>query len=602
MRCPEDEAESLVRIKTRRGILEFQASQVRPRRLGVIVAKRRLILEYEVPGHLRALHVVDVPAADGPEAAAAARPDWAAEAEGLRRAHGPWLGKVATAQLARLLSHLAQLAPAPAEPGPPGRAAQGGHEAAEEAAQLAQASAEAGSPGRAPQGGHDASASTPRTIAAEEAQELRELACPYGLRQAEGGPCGVVAPVQGFLVRRLLMGAAAPATVTPEQRGAALLDALADVLCQCAPRCGAAGAPCVRVLAPPAGAAAGRVLRGPEGCLVHEFRGWAALRSALEGPPLSDLYLCDAEGSSASAGVLLFLYSVLSTRGASAVRADADLPDQASMIGAHGYCTQEAVNLLLAGRACSNVFDGDKEIGGEGTSDTMRLRGIESQTQVGFLSLFEAFGSLQVGTHMKSPAWPVWVVHAESHYSVLFSGPPVVGEQPERADQEVDVWYYDPLGRQDEEKRITVRPGRLAAPPDEDDLDANGMIAKVVRTRWGALADLDWNGADPSTNPSTNPHWCRARLPLEPALSGPRAAGPAWRPGSPRLECGPPASGCPCARFPARALAAASLGRRPLGLEPRAAIKASLVTSSPSDVLARAPPRGGGSENASMTC
>ena len=38
-----------------------------------------------------------------------------------------------------------------------------------------------------------------------------------------------------------------------------------------------------------------------------------------------------------------------------------------TLIGCHGYCTQEMVNLLLTGRAVSNVFDGDVELdsGGE---------------------------------------------------------------------------------------------------------------------------------------------------------------------------------------------------------------------------------------------
>ena len=32
--------------------------------------------------------------------------------------------------------------------------------------------------------------------------------------------------------------------------------------------------------------------------------------------------------------------------------------ESASLIGAHGYCSQEMVNLLLTGQAVSNTFDG----------------------------------------------------------------------------------------------------------------------------------------------------------------------------------------------------------------------------------------------------
>ena len=35
------------------------------------------------------------------------------------------------------------------------------------------------------------------------------------------------------------------------------------------------------------------------------------------------------------------------------------------------------------------------------------------------------------------------------------------------------------LGTQDEEKKLSVRPGKLAEPPPEDDLEQNGMIDKV---------------------------------------------------------------------------------------------------------------------------
>jgi hypothetical protein len=41
--------------------------------------------------------------------------------------------------------------------------------------------------------------------------------------------------------------------------------------------------------------------------------------------------------------------------------------------------------------------------------------------EAGFLTLMEAFEYLQVGSHLKHPSRPVWVVCSESHYSVLFS-------------------------------------------------------------------------------------------------------------------------------------------------------------------------------------
>ena len=53
---------------------------------------------------------------------------------------------------------------------------------------------------------------------------------------------------------------------------------------------------------------------------------------------------------------------------------------------------QELVNLLLLGRAVSNVFDGEKRVGG---SDGLLLRGVapsDAPAPVGLLSLLEAHG------------------------------------------------------------------------------------------------------------------------------------------------------------------------------------------------------------------
>ena len=61
-------------------------------------------------------------------------------------------------------------------------------------------------------------------------------------------------------------------------------------------------------------------------------------------------------------GLVLFLYSVVLTHGIKNVRNSTD-DEKLSLIGCHGYCTQEMVNLMLVGRAVSNVFDGDKEFG-----------------------------------------------------------------------------------------------------------------------------------------------------------------------------------------------------------------------------------------------
>jgi hypothetical protein len=61
-------------------------------------------------------------------------------------------------------------------------------------------------------------------------------------------------------------------------------------------------------------------------------------------------------------GVLTFVYSVLLTRGLDTIRADMDDPTS-YLVGQFGHSAQELVNLMLIGRAVTNVFDGTKVLG-----------------------------------------------------------------------------------------------------------------------------------------------------------------------------------------------------------------------------------------------
>lgn len=65
----------------------------------------------------------------------------------------------------------------------------------------------------------------------------------------------------------------------------------------------------------------------------------------------------------AGGGCIALVYSVVLTRTPEKIRDDMDEKDRRFM-GAHSYCTQELVNLLTTGVATSNVFDGDRDLGG----------------------------------------------------------------------------------------------------------------------------------------------------------------------------------------------------------------------------------------------
>ncbi|KAL2467896.1 ubiquitin interaction motif-containing protein [Forsythia ovata] len=115
-------------------------------------------------------------------------------------------------------------------------------------------------------------------------------------------------------------------------------------------------------------------------------------------------------------GALLFLISALLSRGLDNVQADRDDPSQPLVTAPFGHASQEIVNLLLSGNAAANVFDGKMDLGGG-----MFVKGISTPVEVGFLTLLESLNFCKVGQYLKCPRWPIWVVGSESHYTVLFA-------------------------------------------------------------------------------------------------------------------------------------------------------------------------------------
>lgn len=62
---------------------------------------------------------------------------------------------------------------------------------------------------------------------------------------------------------------------------------------------------------------------------------------------------------------------------------------------------QELVNLLLCGRAVSNVFDNDMELD-SGNANMTLLKGIKGHCEIGLLSLFEHYNICKVSDFVDS--------------------------------------------------------------------------------------------------------------------------------------------------------------------------------------------------------
>lgn len=116
-----------------------------------------------------------------------------------------------------------------------------------------------------------------------------------------------------------------------------------------------------------------------------------------------------------SFGVLLFLYSVILTKGVDVLVEEMEDTNEPLIDAKYGHGSQSLVNLLLTGRAVTNVFDLDKDVSG------LKLKGISQQSVVGFLTILEALRYCKVGSFLKTPQYPVWVIGSETHLTVAFS-------------------------------------------------------------------------------------------------------------------------------------------------------------------------------------
>lgn len=155
-----------------------------------------------------------------------------------------------------------------------------------------------------------------------------------------------------------------------------------------------------------------------------------------------------------------------------------------------GYCTQDLVNLIVVGRAHSNVFNREMIL-----DEHTTLRGVPAPSTIGFLTLFEWYKNVEVGSYYKAPAYPVWVVCCESHFSCLFAED---GRAAARGKLPTSLYYYDGLANQDKPIKLTLKAGdeTIKHRIDQGNDDMVPPLEYVLETRWpGAV--VDWNDTEP---------------------------------------------------------------------------------------------------------
>ncbi|XP_060086073.1 probable ubiquitin carboxyl-terminal hydrolase MINDY-4 [Ylistrum balloti] len=311
----------------------------------------------------------------------------------------------------------------------------------------------------------------------------------FGIVQKKGGPCGVLAAVQACVLQEMLFGdSPVPSSrfsdPSIEERSGCLATALARIFWR-------AGENRTAVVVLPSGKPQFQASKGKykqddltETLMINHFKTHSDLKNFI----IQNLSQFELDGTS---GVILALYSCIMSRFMDLVRSDMDEPT-GKLMGAHGYCTQDMVNLILTGRAVSNVFNDVVELeSGDGTPGTI-LKGPNTRADTGLLSLFEHYRSCQVGTYLKTPRFPIWVICSESHFSVLFSlNKELVSNW--KAERRFDLFYYDGLARQQELIKLTIDT-TIKYEGGEEELVP--PLEHCIRTKWkGAV--VDWNGTEP---------------------------------------------------------------------------------------------------------
>ncbi|XP_030346768.1 probable ubiquitin carboxyl-terminal hydrolase MINDY-4 isoform X2 [Strigops habroptila] len=310
----------------------------------------------------------------------------------------------------------------------------------------------------------------------------------YGIVQKKGGPCGVLAAVQACVLQRLIFADSNKnkdiRCLQPSEvhRTKCLTMAIADILWR-------AGGNEKAIVALPSGR--------QQFIPIGKYKADGILETLIlhSATRYEDLVVFLQQNihqfETGPCGCILLTVSVILSRSINLVRNDFDVLTN-RLIGSHGYCTQELVNLLLTGKAVSNVFNNVIELD-SGNGNITILKGITSRSDIGLLSLFEHYDVCQVGCYLKTPKYPIWLVCSESHFSVLFClEKDLLGDW--KTERKFDLYYYDGLANQEEEIRLTVDTTQMCAEDKENDLTP--PLEHCIRTKWqGAV--IDWNGTEP---------------------------------------------------------------------------------------------------------
>ncbi|XP_016343547.1 ubiquitin carboxyl-terminal hydrolase MINDY-3 [Sinocyclocheilus anshuiensis] len=252
------------------------------------------------------------------------------------------------------------------------------------------------------------------------------------LEQFEGGPCAVIAPVQAFLLKNILFNTEGSnwKDISEEEQRTVLCSTLSEILESAClnktqafhlatlPRAKTTDSSDITDSHPEPESS--QTTDSPTALAAEElgferFHSIIQKRTLRTDAELREVVLSLYDTWKNKFGVLLFLYSVILTKGIENIKNEIEDTSEPLIDPVYGHGSQSLINLLVMGHAVSNVWDGDRECSG------MKLHGIHQQASVGFLTLMESLRYCKVGAFLKSPKFPIWILGSETHLSVFFT-------------------------------------------------------------------------------------------------------------------------------------------------------------------------------------
>ncbi|EFO64655.1 Hypothetical protein GLP15_1523 [Giardia lamblia P15] len=164
--------------------------------------------------------------------------------------------------------------------------------------------------------------------------------------------------------------------------------------------------------------------------------------------------------------------------------------------------SMELLNLFIHGRAVAGTHDGVI------TCDGFTLKGVDTPTDIGLLSIYEYYNYLTIGNNLKwGVLYPCFVLFNEAHYTCLF---PIdkasmdiistgLADRMFVSRKEVDMIYSDSLDDQSESVRLTlVLEGPVTCKREEDGVVDKSFVNQLIYTLFGAsIVSISWNGTEP---------------------------------------------------------------------------------------------------------